>query len=141
MTGTSTNISRCPCYLPIVGRLVDICTFRMRSTINTLHVPFTTVVTLLSMICVSIRISAAAIRASSCVNLSNRFSAPSISFIPTSFFRNFPEGRLAMISLVESNALARPCLISLVAIAKMFNTSIIIFVIMSVIASVGCTAV
>jgi hypothetical protein len=52
--------------------------------------PFTTM-------CVSFRISAAAIRASSWVNLSNRFRASSISFFPTSFFRNFPEHRLAAI--------------------------------------------
>jgi hypothetical protein len=57
--------------------------------------PFMTVVTLLSIMCVSFRISAAAIRASSCVNLSNRLSASSISFFPMSFFRYFSEHRLA----------------------------------------------
>ena len=57
---------------------------------NTLDEPFMTM-------CVSFRISAAAIRASSRVSLSNRFRASSISFFPTSFFRNFPEHRLAAI--------------------------------------------
>ena len=49
---------------------------------NTQNVPFMTM-------CVSFNISAAAIRASSWVNLSNLFRASSISFLPTSFFRNF----------------------------------------------------
>jgi hypothetical protein len=57
-------------------------------------VPFTTVVTLLSTICVSLKISAAAIPASCCVNLSNRFKASSISFFPTSFFKYFSENIL-----------------------------------------------
>ncbi|KAF8268396.1 hypothetical protein EI94DRAFT_1727800 [Lactarius quietus] len=78
------------------------------------------------MACVRFRICAAAIRASSCVNLSNLFNASSISFLPTSFLKNF---------------LARPCFISFVAIAKMFKTSTMIFTIMSVIASVGGTSV
>ena len=47
--------------------------------------------------CVSFRISAAAIRASSRVNLSNRFKASSISFFPTSLFRNFSGKSLATI--------------------------------------------
>jgi len=84
-------------------------------------------------ICVSFRISAAAVRASSCINLSNR------SF-PTSF-RYFSENRLGDNYIAESNALARPCLISFVAIAKMFSTSTIIFTIMSAIASIGGTGI
>jgi hypothetical protein len=57
---------------------------------KTLDAPFMTM-------CVSFKISAAAIRASSWVNLSNRFRASSISFFPTSFFRNFSETSLATI--------------------------------------------
>ncbi|KAF8259406.1 hypothetical protein EI94DRAFT_1751706 [Lactarius quietus] len=78
------------------------------------------------MMCASLRTSAAAIRASSCVNLSNRFRASSISFFPISFLRYF---------------FARPRFISFVARANIFSTSIIICTIMSVIASVGRTAV
>ena len=48
-----------------------------------------------NMMCESLRFSAAAIRASSCVNLSNRLRASSISFFPISFFRYFSEYRLA----------------------------------------------
>jgi hypothetical protein len=45
------------------------------------------------MSCVSLRLSAAAIRASSCVNLSNRFRASPMpeSFLHTSFLKYFSE--------------------------------------------------
>ena len=57
--------------------------------------PFRTVVTLLSTICVSLKVSAAAMRASSCVNRSNRLRASSMSFLPISIFRYFSDNRLA----------------------------------------------
>ena len=47
--------------------------------------------TLLSIVFVTFRSCAAAIRASSCVSLSSLFSASSISFFPISFFRYFSE--------------------------------------------------
>ena len=43
--------------------------------------------TLLSIVFVTLKYSAAAIRASSCVSLSSLFSASSISFFPIRFFR------------------------------------------------------
>jgi hypothetical protein len=58
------------------------------------NVPFTTVASLSSTMYVSLRISATAIRASSCVNLSKRCRASSISFFPTSFFKYFSENIL-----------------------------------------------
>src|SRR6266702_8552287 len=54
-----------------------------------------TTLTLSSTLCVSLRICAAAIRASSCVNLSNLFNASSMSFLPTSFLKYFAGHRLA----------------------------------------------
>jgi hypothetical protein len=101
-----------------------------------------TSVTLLSTVWVRCRICAAAIRASSCVNVSNLFNASSMSFLPTSFLRNFSVYRLAYThELQGNNALARLCFISFVAIAKIFKTSTIIFTMISVIASVGGTSV
>src|SRR6266849_8985354 len=47
--------------------------------------------TLLSIVFVTFRSCAAAIRASSCVSLSSLFSASSMSFFPISFFRYFSE--------------------------------------------------
>ena len=90
--------------------------------------------------CVSFKVSATAIRASSCVNLSNLFNASSMSFLPTSFLTFFWTQISQQFYIAESDALARLCFISLVAMAKMFSTSIIIFTIISVIASVGGTA-
>ena len=85
-----TNISRRRCCWSIVARLTDVCTFRTKATVYTPDIPFTT-------IRVSFRFSAAAIRASSCVNLSNRLRASSISFSPRSFFKYFSDHRLANI--------------------------------------------
>ena len=101
-----------------------------------------TSVTLSSMVCARFRICAAAITASSWVNLSNRLNASSMSFRPASFLRNFSEHRLAYINnLPGSYTLARLCFISFVAIAKMFRTSTIILTMISVIAFVGGTSV
>ena len=101
-----------------------------------------TSVTLLSMVWVRFRICAAAIRASSCVNRSNRLNASSMSFLPASFLRNFSVHRSAYDhDFLGSYALARLCFISFVAIPKMFRTSTIIFTIISVIALVGGTSV
>ena len=103
---------------------------------------FPMAVTLLSTVCVRIRICAAAISVSSCVNLSNLFSASSMSFRPTSFLKYFSKHRLAYIHVLIINySLARPCFISFVAIAKMFRTSAIILTMISVIALVGGTSV
>ena len=85
---------RTTCFVSFPSKQCKRCQDQDLSTIN---VPFITVVTLLSMMWVSFRISAAAIRASSSVNLSNRFSASSISFFPISFFRYFSEHKLATI--------------------------------------------
>jgi hypothetical protein len=99
-------------------------------------------VTLLSTRCVRFRICAAAISASSCVNLSNLFNASSMSFRPTSLLRNFSEHGLAyVLGFPIGYSLARPCLISFVAIAKIFRTSTIILTMISVIAFVGGTSV
>ena len=82
--------------LPIAGplasflfRLINVYAFKFSIRVAImLGVPF-------MMMWVSFRISAAAIRASSWVNLSNRLRASSKSFFPTSFFRYFSEHRLA----------------------------------------------
>jgi hypothetical protein len=50
-----------------------------------------TAFTLSSIVCVTFRTCAVAIRASSCVSLSNLFNASSISVLPTSFLRYFSE--------------------------------------------------
>ena len=55
-------------------------------------------------VCVRLSVSAAAIRASSCVNQSNRLRASSISFWPMSFFRYFSDRRLAHIYYVSLRA-------------------------------------
>jgi hypothetical protein len=52
---------------------------------------FATPLTLSSTVCVAFKFSATAIRASSCVNLSNLRSASSISFRPISLFPYFSE--------------------------------------------------
>jgi hypothetical protein len=55
------------------------------------HTPSMTAFTLPSIVCVTFRTCAVAIRASSCVNLSSLFNASSMSVLPTSFLRYFSE--------------------------------------------------
>ena len=59
-----------------------------RNTLELLHRPCTSP-TLLLVVFVTFKSCAAVIRASSCVSLSNLFSASSISVFPISFFRYF----------------------------------------------------
>ncbi|KAI9446090.1 hypothetical protein H4582DRAFT_1903327 [Lactarius indigo] len=82
--------------------------------------------TLSSMPRVIIRASVAAMRVSSSVNLSSRWSASSTSLLPTRFLRY-------LFSL--------PCFISFVTIPRIESTSTMIFTMMSIIAAVGRTSI
>jgi hypothetical protein len=104
--------------------------------------PLITSATLSPMACVVLRTSAVAIRASSCVNLSNLFSASSISVLPISFFPNVSKHRSVNRDIVVLNhSLILPCLISLVAIPRIEKTSTTIWMIVSIISVVGGTCV
>ena len=101
-----------------------------------------TTLTSLRMPCVILSASACAIRASSCVNLSNFFRALSRSAIPANFLRNFSVPDLVNLhTQLIRNSLADPRLNSFVAIPKILITSASISVIMFVIAVVGATSV
>jgi hypothetical protein len=110
---------------------------------NVSRPPSTSTATLSSTLCVTFRVSAIAIRASSIVSVSSRFSASSISFRPSSFLTNFSKESGSKGSNICRSiySLDRPRFISFVAIARIESISIIIFTITSVIAAVGGTAV
>ena len=94
------------------------------------------------MLCVILRTSTCAIRASSCVNLSSFLRASSRSAVPANFLRNFSaHGLVKVYTQLIGNLLADPRLSSFVAIPKILRTSTIICVIMSVMAVVGATSV
>ena len=121
----------------------DYTPFMTSSTLSsTLATLLSTASTLSSIICVALRTSAVAIRASSCVNLSKLFSASSMSVLPISLFPNFskhPSVNAEIFAPIYS--LILPCLISLVAIPRMERTSTIIRMIVSIISVVGGTSV
>ena len=93
-------------------------------------------------LCVTLRTSARAIRASSCVNLSSFLRASSRSVLPASFFTKLSRrGSATVHGQPIGNSLADPRLSSFVAIPNILSTSTIISVLMSVIAVVGVTSV
>ena len=69
-----------------------------------------TAFTLSSIVCVTFRTCAVAIRASSCVSLSSLFNASSMSVFPTSFFRYFSENISVNGDRCESQGLTRSSL-------------------------------
>jgi hypothetical protein len=74
--------------------------------------------------------------------VSSFFSASSISVLPISLFPNFSEHPSINADILAPNYLLNlPCLISLVAIARIDRTSTIIRIIVSIISVVGGTAV
>lgn len=95
------------------------------------------------MMCVTLKASSYAIRASFCVNLSKISSASSRSVLPANFFRNFTMCSSVTIHRRQQigDALIDPCLNSLVAIPKILSISTMISVIMFVMAEVGVTPV
>jgi hypothetical protein len=81
------------------------------------------------MLCVILRTSACAIRASSCVNLSSFLRASSRSANPANFLRNFSACDLVKVhTQLTGNSLADPRFNSFVAIPKILSTSAIISV-------------
>jgi hypothetical protein len=111
---------------------------------NVSRPPSTSTVTLSSTLCVTFRVSAIAIRASSVVSVSSRFSALSILFRPSSLFTIFSKKEVSQEQIIYCSSvylLDRPCFISFVAMAKIESISIIIFTMTSVIAAVGGTSV
>ena len=90
----------------------------------------------------TLRTSASAIRASSCVNLSNFLSASSRSVLPANFFRNFSTRSSVTIHRQQiGDLLVNPRPSSFVTIPKIRSTSTMISVIMSVMAEVGVISV
>ena len=73
----------------------------------------TTPFILSSTVYVTFRFSAMAIRASSCVNLSNFFSASSISVLPVNLFRYFSEKHLVNDAIFAQISLTRSALLDL----------------------------
>ena len=98
--------------------------------------------TLSSTACVAFKLCATAIRASSCVNLSNFFSASFISVLPISVFPYFSKRHIGYCSILLLNySLNRLRVISFVAIPRIERTSAIMWVITSVISVVSGTSV
>lgn len=96
-----------------------------------------------SITCVTFKTSAIAIRASSWVRVSNLFRAASISLLPRSRFRYFPNNvscKIRITKIQAINSLRRPCLISVVAMESIEITSTMIFTISSVISWLGETS-
>ncbi|KAF8479515.1 hypothetical protein DFH94DRAFT_486057 [Russula ochroleuca] len=143
LSSTSSTCSPTPLTLSSMASVALATRLSTSATLLSMaNTVFATPLTLSSTICVAFKFCAAAIRASSCVSLSNLFNASSISVLPTSFFPFFSEHRLVNGDILIPNySLIRPCFISFVAIPRIERTSTIIQTIVSIISAVGGTSV